>query len=82
VKVEPTIKQSNFPSQINLIAFSAQTIELKQTLQQNYPNLLKKMFLDHGRWHKRQLYNNDLMWSSWKLVTQGGYAYIAFGNSS
>jgi hypothetical protein len=22
------------------------------------------------------------MWSSWKLIGQGGYAYIAFGNSS
>jgi hypothetical protein len=22
------------------------------------------------------------MWSSWKLIAQGGYAYIAFGNSS
>ncbi len=82
VKLESTIKNNNFPAFVNLVTFSTQTIQLKQNLQQNYPNLLKKVFLDHGKWNKRQLYNNDLMWSSWKLVTQGGYAYIAFGNRS
>lgn len=81
VKLEPTIKNANFPAQVNLVTFSTQTLQLRQSLQQNYPDFLKKMFLDHARWHKRQQYNNDLMWSSWKLIIQGGYAYIAFGNS-
>ena len=22
------------------------------------------------------------MWSAWKLILQGGYAYVAFGNSA
>ena len=36
--------------------------------------------MNHGRNNKRQYYNNDLMWSGWKLVHKGGYAYLAFGN--
>jgi len=43
--------------------------------------LIRRVFLNHARNNKRQFYNNDLMWSSWKLVAQGGYAYLAFGNS-
>ncbi len=43
--------------------------------------MLKKMFLNHARFNKRQTYNNDLMWIAWKLLyQQGGYAYLAFGN--
>jgi hypothetical protein len=41
------------------------------------------MFLSHARLNKRQVYNNGTMWIAWKLLyQQGGYAYIAFGNSS
>ena len=41
------------------------------------------MFLNHAKFHKRQSYHNDQMWISWKLLyQQGGYAYIALGNSS
>jgi len=36
--------------------------------------------LAYGRAHKRQLFNDDLMWMSWKLFNQGGYGYVAFGN--
>jgi hypothetical protein len=40
------------------------------------------MFLSHAKHNKRQSYNNDLMWIAWKLLfQQGGFAYIAFGNS-
>lgn len=40
------------------------------------------MFLNHAKKNKRQTYNNDMMWISWKLLfQQGGYAYIAFGNN-
>ena len=41
------------------------------------------MFLSHAKLNKRQTYNNGTMWIAWKLLyQQGGYAYIAFGNSS
>jgi hypothetical protein len=81
VKLDPTLKNANFPKQTSLVIYSSQFARIKPSLQQNYPNLLRNSFLAHGRRYKRQLYNNDLMWSSWKLMAQGGYAYIALGNS-
>jgi len=48
--------------------------------QKNNKDFLKKAFLSHARNHKRQNFNDDLMWMSWKLFNQGGYGYVAFGN--
>jgi hypothetical protein len=54
---------------------------LKQEDRKKYPNILENAFLAHGRLNKRNTYNNDLMWISYKLLyKQGGYAYIAMGN--
>jgi hypothetical protein len=44
-------------------------------------NILREVFLSHGRQNKRQKFQNNTMWLSWKLLfKEGGYAYIAFGN--
>ncbi len=82
MKLDPTIANQNFPKNVSLVVYSTQPVQLKPFYQQKYPNLLKTAFLKHGRTYKRQQYNNDSMWSSWKLISQGGYAYIAFGNSA
>lgn len=45
--------------------------------------ILHRMFINHAKLNKRQTHNDDKMWISWKLLfQQGGFAYIAFGNSS
>jgi hypothetical protein len=44
--------------------------------------LLQSAFLNYARLNKRKNYNNNLMWISWKLLfKEGGFAFIAFGNS-
>lgn len=55
-------------------------VKIDNVSQKNHPDFLKKAFLSYGRNHKRQRFNDDLMWMSWKLLNQGGYGYIAFGN--
>ena len=82
LKIQPTIKHQNFPKNPVLSIFSTAIAQLTLTNQQSYPEFLKRMFLVHARSNKKQTYNADLMWSAWKLILQGGYAYIAFGNSA
>lgn len=81
-KLEKTVQEKNFPLQADLVVYSQEKVNLTKTFKTMYPDLLRKTFLEMARKQKRQLYNDDLMWSSWKLVTQGGYAYIAFGNAA
>ena len=80
-KVEPTLEKHHFPHKNNLILYSKNIIRLTSVNQEQNYECLKKAFMNYGREHKRQLYNNDLMWMSWKLVNQGGFGYLAFGNS-
>lgn len=63
-----------------MIVYSQNALKVILSSQQANPDLLKKTFLSHARNAKRQLFNDDLMWMSWKLFNQGGYGYIAFGN--
>lgn len=80
IKLDPTLNHRAFPKQVNLVVYSSHAAYLKQASQKQMPDLIRKVFLAHGKANKRQFYNNDLMWSSWKLVAQGGYAYLVFGN--
>jgi hypothetical protein len=82
VKLDPTLKAQSFPSKVNVVLYSSHSARLKQLSKKDIPDLVKMVFLTHGRSNKRQHYNNDLMWSAWKLISQGGYAYLAFGNAS
>jgi hypothetical protein len=82
VKLDPTSNNRNFPSKAHLIIYSTFPVLLKESSQTEEPNLLKRVFAGHGRSNKRQFYNNDLMWSAWKLIGQGGYAYLSFGNAN
>lgn len=81
IKLDPTTHNQNFPAKANLIVYSSLPVVLKESSQTEEPNLLKRVFASHGRNNKRQFYNNDLMWSGWKLISQGGYAYLSFGNA-
>lgn len=82
VKLDPTPNSKSFPSKAHLIVYSAFPVLLKESSQAAEPDLLRRVFSAHGRNNKRQFYNNDLMWSAWKLISQGGYGYISFGNAS
>lgn len=62
------------------MTYSSSSVALKKMEKMNNGEVIKNIFLNQGRKNKRQFYNNDLMWSSWKLVPKGGYAYLAFGN--
>lgn len=71
------------PTKTSVSVYSKQFTDLIPADQKSYPNFLKKIFLNHAKLNKRQTYNNDQMWISWKLLfQQGGYAYVALGNSS
>lgn len=81
-KLDPTRKANVLPTKSSVSVYSKQFTDLVPSDQKMHPDLLKKMFLNHARLHKRQTYNNEEMWISWKLLfQQGGYAYIALGNS-
>jgi hypothetical protein len=80
VKFDPTLEKRRFPTETTLILYSQEKAKIQVSVQANHPDFLKKTFLSFGRDHKRQLYNEDKMWMSWKLVNQGGFAFIAFGN--
>jgi hypothetical protein len=79
--LDPTIEHKNVPAKSNLIIYSLHAVSLKESNQKNFPDMLRKVFSAYGRTFKRQFYSNDLMWSSWKLFSQGGFAYISFGNA-
>ena len=80
-KLDPTRRNKTIPENASVSIYSQDFAKLKVVDQKTHPNFLKKSFLDHARQHKRQSYNNDLMWISWKLLyQQGGYAYVALGN--
>jgi hypothetical protein len=81
-KIDPSLSNKNLPENANLVVYSNESVKLDPSSQANHPDLLKRAFSDYARKHKKQLYNNDLMWSSWKLIAHGGYAFIAFGNQS
>ena len=63
-----------------LVIYSEKPVRFELSRQESNPELLKKTFLNYGSAHKRQQFNDDLMWTSWKLLNQGGYGYFAFGN--
>ena len=79
-KIRPTPQQENFPKNPHLVIYSEKPVKLELSRQESNPDFLKKTFLNYGRNHKRQQFNDDLMWTSWKLFNQGGYGYFAFGN--
>jgi hypothetical protein len=68
VKLDPTIEKKRFPTEATLILYSEEKAKIQASIQANHQDFLKKMFLTYGRDHKRQLYNDDKMWMSWKLV--------------
>jgi hypothetical protein len=42
--------------------------------------MLAESFIDHAKKTKRQKYEKDTLWVSYKLFyKEGGYAYICFG---
>ena len=63
-----------------MVVYSLYATSLKVMKNMNNSEVIRRVFLTHGRNNKRQFYNNDLMWSAWKLVPRGGYAYLVFGN--
>lgn len=66
-----------------MVVYSACSILLKPSNIVLHNDLLRNAYLDHARKNKMHFYNNEMMWSSWKkLIKEGGYAYMAFGNSS
>ena len=79
-KVRSTLMKSYFPKDPQVIVYSEKPVRLHLSTQLANPDFLKKTFLVYGRVHKRQKFNDDLMWTSWKLFNQGGYGYLAFGN--
>lgn len=79
-KIHPTPVKSYFPKSPKLVVYSQYNVKIDSVSQKSHPDLLKKTFLSHARNHKRQNFNDDLMWMSWKLFNQGGYGYVAFGN--
>ena len=82
-KLDPSRAKGEIPEKSNVSSYSSNFLTLQTIEQKSHPNLLKKMFLNHAKFNKRQTYNNGLMWIAWKLLyQQGGYAYIAFGNSA
>ena len=61
--------------------YSVEFTHLLLTDKKSHPNFLNRVFLEYARLHKRQSYNNDQMWISWKLMfQQGGFAFVGFGN--
>ena len=64
-----------------LNCYSNKLCKFQLTLKLVHPDFLQKVFLNYGRSNKRQFYNNNKMWISWKLLfKECGFAYIAFGN--
>ena len=66
----------------SLSCYSNKLCRFKLIEKKNCPNFLQNMFLNYARVNKRQEYNRDKMWISWKLLfKECGFAYIAFGNA-
>ena len=80
IKLDATLRAKSFPNKASIVAYSSSPVSLKKMEKKNNGEVIRNIFLNHARKYKRQFYNNDLMWSSWKLVPKGGYAYLAFGN--
>lgn len=68
------------PSKTVVSVYSPCFTTLEIVEQIKYPDLFRRAFLNQARGFKKNIYNNGLMWVSWKLLLQqGGYAYIAMG---
>ena len=73
------------PDKAELSTYSRNFADLVPTGQKAYPDLLKRMFLEHAKKdsHNRQDHADGKIWVSWDLLfRRGGFAYIAGGNAS
>ena len=77
-KVEPTIRYGNRAFDAQLTLYGAYPSRLHP--MPTDPTLLHTVFLNHARNHKRQYYHQNKLWTAWRLIPQGGYAYMAFGS--
>ena len=57
-KLDPTRKHGHMPSKTSISVYSQQFTDLVPSDQKSHPDMLKKMFLNHAKLHKRQTYNN------------------------
>ena len=79
-KLDPSRANQLIPAKSVVSCYSPSFTLLEHTPQTKYPDILRMTFLSHGREHKKNEYNNGLMWISWKLLLQqGGYCYVAMG---
>ena len=58
-KLDPTRKHHLMTENSSVSVYSREFTLLNSSDQKLHPNLLKKMFLNHARLHKRQTYNNE-----------------------
>lgn len=57
-KLDPTRKNNLIPNRASVSVYSQEFTDFLPSDQKNHPDLLKKIFLNHAKLHKRQTYNN------------------------